>query len=113
MEGELGLYKNLIQGYSQKYCILHKHTLLICEKKGGDVEGKLHFGVCTIKPDHENLVIGINTGLDEIKLKVETLDNFVKWSNAMTSSKKDYLDQSQRDQAISNLLSESVKSDSV
>lgn len=83
MEGTLSLSTGYLTGYKQKYVILHDDVLTICDKKGGDPEGRIHVGVSTINSNPEELKITISNGLEDISFKAASLQDIIDWSTSL------------------------------
>lgn len=83
MEGVLNLYRNLLQGYSSKYCILLNEILTVCDKRGGDVEFRIHLGIAKIREDSDKLLLFVHNGCEEVEFKAKDLSNLMEWTTKM------------------------------
>ena len=82
MEGTLETWQGVmvIGGWTKKYFVLTDNILSICDKKGGDVEAKIHLKVATLDPraDKPNQ-FAIYTGINRFKIKAASEDLKQKW----------------------------------
>ena len=82
MEGTLEVWQGLIGigNWSKKYFVLTENILSICDKKGGEIEAKIHLKVATIDPKKETShKFVIYTGINKFKIKAGTLELKKKW----------------------------------
>lgn len=86
MEGTVEIWQGMIGigGWSKKYFVLTDHILVCCDKKGGDVEAKMHLKVATIdrRKDRERQFI-IYSGITQFKIRVASDELKSKWLDAL------------------------------
>ena len=84
MEGYLKKHLNVFKGWKQRYFILHEDILVYSEEKGGKLLGQMHLKVCSIQQSKDDvLLILINSGTKELKIKAKDINEKVKWINAL------------------------------
>lgn len=86
MEGTLEIWQGVmgIGGWTKKYFVLTDSILVCCDKKGGDVEAKLHLKVATLDPRAERKKqFLIYTGINRFKLRAATDELKGKWLEAL------------------------------
>ena len=86
MEGTLEIWQGVIGigGWSKKYFVLTDNILVCCDKKGGEVEAKLHLKVATIDPrDNKEKQFVIYTGVSKFKLRASSDELKSKWLAAL------------------------------
>ncbi len=87
MEGYLKKHLNVFKGWKQRYFILHEDILVYSEEKGGKVLGQMHLKVCSIQQSKDDvLLIIINSGTKELKIKAKDILEKVKWINALQAA---------------------------
>lgn len=82
MEGTLDTWQGLmgIGGWCKKYFVLSDNVLTICDKKGGDVEAKMHLKVATVDPkETKPTQFNIYSGVSKFKIKAESNEVKSKW----------------------------------
>ena len=86
MEGTLEIWQGMIGigGWTKKYFVLNDNILVSCDKKGGEVEAKMHLKVATIdvKEDKEKQFV-IYTGINKFKLRAANSELKQKWVDAL------------------------------
>ena len=86
MEDTLELFQGILRigTWSKKYCILRDNILTYCDKKGGDIEGRIHLKVAGIlELDPLQVSFQINTGTTPLLLRATNLAAKSKWINAL------------------------------
>ena len=86
MEGTLETWQGVIGigGWTKKYFVLSDNILVCCDKKGGEVEAKLHLKVATLdaREDKEKQFV-IYTGISKFKLRAANDELKNKWLHAL------------------------------
>ena len=106
MEGPLKLYQGMLGLYKERYCILHNEVFTICNKKGGDVRGRLHPGAYSIKSDNQKLLLLLSNGITSLEFKAESLGILIAWNNKLKEVKQDFLERTIRTEGVNNLSDE-------
>ena len=87
MEGYLKKYVNVFSGWKMRYFILHEDTLIYCEDRGGKTLGQMHLKVCSIQQSKDDpLLILINSGTKELKMRAKDINEKVNWINMLQKS---------------------------
>ena len=82
MEGTMEVWHDLMVmgNWRRKYFVLVDNILAICDKKGGDVEARIHLKVATIDPKKEKpLAFVIYSGINKFKIRAPTAELKEKW----------------------------------
>ena len=86
MEGTLEIWQGVIGigGWSKKYFLLNDSVLVCCDKKGGEVEAKIHLKVATIdERETKEKQFVIYTGVSKFKLRAGSEELKTKWLKAL------------------------------
>lgn len=86
MEGTLELWQSMIGfgGWTKKYFVLTDSILVCCDKKGGEVEAKMHLKVATIDPrENSERQFVILSGISKFKLRAASEELKQKWLEAL------------------------------
>ena len=91
MEENLEVFSGFMKigTWTLKYCILRDNILTICQKKGGEIEGKIHLKIAKIS-EMESLhtTFQIDTGTSQMIFRAENLAIKTKWLNNLFNNKK-------------------------
>ena len=86
MEDNLEIFSGFmnIGTWSLRYCVLRDNELTICDKKEGNIEGRIHLKVAVISELNPiQSIFQINTGVTQMTFRTISLAIKSKWINAL------------------------------
>ena len=86
MEDNLEIFSGFMKigTWSSKYCILRDNELTLCDKKEGNIEGRIHLKVAVVSElNLTQPIFQINTGTTQIMFRTTSLATKSKWVNAL------------------------------
>ena len=83
MQGNLEIWKGVINGWNSYYIVIKDSILTICKNKQGESIGKIHLGVARLKTKDDNLDFIINNGMEDFEFRTKNMDEKVQWLLAM------------------------------
>jgi hypothetical protein len=104
LEGYLDKWVNMIYRWQKRYFILLGDTLMYSEKQGDNPKGKIHLGIANILtfPD-DPLRIVIHSGMFEIHIKAEKLNEQKQWLHALNEAHEQALLSSEHHELYQNI----------
>ena len=92
MEGYLSLWIDCFTRWKKYFFILFNEEIIFCAKKGGKRLGSLSLKISTLFLIPEKpLLLMINNGFNNLYLQTETIQEKIKWSNAIYNRQSELL----------------------